>query len=484
MNVARRRRLVIASNRGPVTFVRDESGGLAPRRGAGGLVTALLGALQASAGLWVASAMTDEDREQAARGRVAMGEAGAPYSLRSLAFDPDRYDAFYNGISNRVLWMLHHALWDTPRTPAFDARTVRAWDEYRRVNAAFADALVEEGDADFLVQDYHLSFVPAMLRERRPDARIAWFSHIPFAGSESFRVLPRRYRQELLRGLLGADVIGFHSNAWAENFLGDAREVSGATVNFRARTIRWEGRTIRTGVYPVSIDVEALRNDAGAPDVNGARDRLETIVGDRTLLLRVDRAELSKNILRGFLAYGRFLEREPAWRGRVVFFAHLNPSRESVPEYARYVDESLDAAEAVNRRFGTSGWKPVEVSLANDFTLAIAGYERYDALMVNPTFDGMNLVAKEGPTLNRRDGVLILSENAGAFAELGSHALAVSPFDVEATAGAIAAALEMPAAERARRARGLRSAVQRNRLDAWVGRQRADLDRAVARRGR
>jgi trehalose 6-phosphate synthase len=482
MNGSRGRRVVIASNRGPMSFVRDESGALVPKRGAGGLVTALLGALQAAGGLWIASAMTEEDREQAARGRIELGEPGSTYSLRSLAFDSEDYDAFYNGISNRVLWMLHHALWDAPRSPTFDAETGRAWEAYRRINRAFADALDEEGDADFLVQDYHLSFVPAMLRERRPDARIAWFSHIPFAGSQSFRFLPRRYRAELLRGLLGADVIGFHSNAWAENFLVDAREVRGATVNFRARSIRWERRTIRVGVYPISIDVEALRADARAPEGYEARRRLDGVVGDRALVLRVDRAELSKNILRGFLAYERFLEREARWRQGVVFAAQLNPSREGVPEYARYVDECAAAAERVNERFGTEAWRPVTMSLADDFPMAVAGYERYDALVVNPTFDGMNLVAKEGPTLNRRDGVLILSENAGAFDELGTHAVAVSPFDVEATAEAIGKALDMPAAERARRARALRAAVQRNRLEAWVGNQLRDLDRVIQRR--
>lgn len=477
------RQVVIASNRGPVSFARDESGTIVAKRGSGGLVTALIGALHAAGGLWIASAMSDEDREQAGRGRMEIDDPGARYSVRYLAFDPDEYDAFYNGISNRVLWMLHHCLWDAPRTPAFDAGTALAWEAYRRVNAAFADALAEEGDSDFLVQDYHLALAPAMLRDRRPDARIAHFSHIPFAGSTYFRVLPRRYRLELLAGLLGADVIGFHSVDWAENFLVDAREIPGATVNLRARTIRWRGRSVRVGIYPISIDVESLRSDARGQGVEDARRHLKDLVGHRALLLRVDRAELSKNILRGFLAFERFLEQCEGWRGSVVFFAQLNPSREGVPEYARYMEECFAAADRVNERFGTEDWLPVTVSHMDDFSTAIAGYERYDALLVNPVFDGMNLVAKEGPTLNRRDGALILSENAGAFPELGRHAVVVSPFDVEGTAEAIRRALEMPAPERARRARGLRSAVQRNRLDAWVLRQRADLRRSAARRG-
>jgi trehalose 6-phosphate synthase len=475
-------RVVIASNRGPFSFGRDDVGRVVPRRGAGGLVTALIGALQGAGGLWIASAMTDDDRIQAARGRVTIGEPGATSSLRYLSFDPDEFDAFYNDISNRVLWMLHHCLWDAPRTPVFDRSTRTAWEAYRRVNRAFAEALEEEGDADFLIQDYHLALAPTMLRERRPDARIAHFSHIPFAGSTYFRVLPRPYRLELLQGMLGADVVGFHSNDWAENFLVDCRELPGATVNLRGRAVRWKNRTVRIGVYPISIDVDALRSEATTTPVGDARRRIEEIASGRALLLRVDRAELSKNILRGFLAFDRFLEACERWRGRVIFLALLNPSREEIPEYRRYVEECLRAAETVNERFGTSDWRPVVVSLGDDFPMAIAGYERYDALMVNPVFDGMNLVAKEGPTLNRRHGVLILSENAGAFPELGRHAVRVSPFDVEETAEAIRQALEMPPTDRARHARGLRAAVHNNRLDAWVARQRMDLRRVAARR--
>jgi Glycosyltransferase family 20 len=259
-------------------------------------------------------------------------------------------------------------------------------------------------------------------------------------------VLPRRSRFELLEGLLGADVIGFQSADWAQNLLVDSRELPGATVNLRARTIRWQGRIVRVGIYPISIDVAALRSDARNQEVEGARRHLEDLVGDRALLLRVDRAELSKNILRGFLAFERFLERWGSWRGKVVFFAQLNPSREDMPEYVEYMEQCFAAADRVNERFGTAGWPPITVSHTDDFPTAIAGDERYDALLVNPVFDGMNPVAKEGPTLNRRDGVLILSENAGAFPELGRHAVAVSPFDLEGTAEAIGRALEMPGA--------------------------------------
>jgi trehalose 6-phosphate synthase len=475
------RRVVIASNRGPVSFVR-ERGKVIPKRGTGGLVTALAGAVQAAGALWIASAMSDEDRRQASRGHIDVGDGDAPYAVRYLAIDADRYDEFYNQVSNRILWMLHHCLWDAPRVPTFDEATARAWSAYREVNHQFAEALDEEGDADFLIQDYHLVLAPAMLRERRPKSRIAHFSHIPFVGPPYLRVLPRPYRLDLLTGLLGADVIGFQSTGWADNFLVDCRELRGATVNLRARTIRWQGRTVSIGVYPISIDAGALLERSRQPEVERSRERLEEIVGDRALLLRVDRAELSKNILRGFLSFELLLNRHPQWRERVVFLALLNPSREDVPEYGEYVDQCVEAAARVNDRFGTSGWTPIDLYLADDFPMAIAGYERYDVLLVNPTFDGMNLVSKEGPILNRRGGVLVLSENAGAFAELGRYALPVSPFDIAATAGAIREGLEMDPGERARRAGALRRAVRRGRLEDWVGRQREDLDAAAAAR--
>ncbi len=475
-------RVVVASNRGPVSFVREEDGTVSLRRGPGGLVTALTGALEAAGGLWVASAMTDEDRAQAVRGPVDVGAEGAPYMVRYLDIDPDDYDRYYNGISNGVLWFLHHCLWDTPRMPRFDEETHRDWVAYRQVNDAFAEALDEEGDADFLIQDYHLALAPASLRARRPDARIAYFSHIPFAGSSYFRILPRAYREQLLNGLLGADVVGFHAEDWAQSFLVDCRELRGARVNLIRRTIRWQGRQIAVRVYPISIDVQALRADADAPEVEDAQRRLRDLAGDRRLLLRVDRAEISKNILRGFEAFELFLERSPEWRDRVVFVAQLNPSRENVPGYAEYLEQCEALAESINERFGAGGRRPVELTLADDFPMALAGYLAYDVLMVNPMFDGMNLVAKEGPSLNRNDGVLLLSENAGAFPELGRHAVRISPFDVTGTADAIRAALEMPRAERRQRARGLRAAVARNSLDRWVGNQLADLRRAAASR--
>jgi len=443
-------------------------------------VAALSGALQHSGGLWVASAMTEEDRRQAAAGRldVSTGEGG--YSVRYLAFEPDVYERFYNGVSNSLLWFLHHQLWDIPRRPRFDEESSTNWAAYRAVNQTFADALDEEGSGPpgapaYLIQDYHLALTPERLRRLRPKARIAHFSHIPFAGPSYFRILPGSMRREFLTGLLGADVLGFQAGAWADNFLLCCRALLEASVDLKRRLVRWQDRQVKVRVYPISIDFETLTTEARTPGVASARRRIRRLLGDAKLLLRVDRAELSKNILRGFQAYRTFLSQHPEWRRRVQFLALLNPSRTELPEYRDYIGECIDEAEQINREFGAEGWEPVEVSLKDDHDLSVAALGMYDVLMVNSVYDGMNLVAKEGPSLNRRRGVLILSENAGAFAELGRYAIGINPFDVGETATAIAAALEMGQEERARRALGLRRALRRNKLDRWVGAQLEDL---------
>jgi trehalose 6-phosphate synthase len=473
--------IVIASNRGPVSFVRED-GAVVARRGAGGLVSALTGALQRSGGLWIASAMTGEDRERAKSGRVAFPGNGTKYSLRYLAFDPETYDAFYNGISNRVLWFLHHYLWNETGVPQFGEEVRAQWRSYRTVNEAFASALAEEGTRMaeppvYLIQDYHLSLAPELLRRQEPDAAIVHFSHIPFAGPVYLRILPTFMREELLGGFLGADLVGFNSARWADHFLLACRELKGTRVDVRRRVVRWKGRETHVGTYPISIDVHALRRLAESAEAEAARRWVEDWRGEAKLVVRVDRAELSKNVLRGFAAYRELLSRRPEWRTKVKFLALLTPSRTAVPEYREYMDECSRAVDQINESFGRPGWQPVEMLVNDDLPLSIAAFQLYDVLLVNPVIDGMNLVAKEGPALNERNGVLVLSENAGAFSELGRHALGVNPFDITDTAQALATGLEMDGPERARRARGLRAAIARNRLDRWVPAQLEDLDR-------
>ncbi len=476
------RPILVASNRGPVSFVR-RTGRLVPQRGAGGLVTALTGVLQVSGGVWVASAMSEADREAAAgsaRGRMEVAVDDSTCDLRLLTFDPRTYDRFYNTVSNRLLWFLHHYLWDVPRWPRFGSQSRISWEAYRTVNRSFAEALADEGGggtAAALVQDYHLSLVPAHLRALAPEARVAYFHHCPFAGPGYMRLVPIWLREELLDGLLGADLLGFQTRRWAEDFLFSVRMLPEARVSLRRRSIEWKGRTVRVGVYPIAVDAEPMRERAASPAVRRKRRELEEWRGDRKLVLRVDRAELSKNILRGFLAYEDLLKRHTEWRGRVVFLAHLNPSRGALEEYRSYTREVLKHADRINRELGEPGWDPIRADLSDDLDQVLAAYALYDVLLVNPVFDGMNLVAKEGALLNENDGMLVLSRNAGASAELGRYALPVDPVDIFGTADAIRDGLEMPDEERRKRARGLRRAAGARTPADWIGEQLRDLGR-------
>ncbi len=469
--------LVVASNRGPVSFRRDADGELVGDRGSGGLVTAIAGVLFESDATWLAAAMTDGDREIAATGATTEVEPAGRAGFVDIP--PELFAGYYNGISNRVLWQLHHHLFDLSYLPSWDAETREIWDDYREVNRMVAQSLDQHADRDpvYLVQDYHLSLVPAFLRQLQPNARIAHFTHTPFAGQSFLGVLPSSIREELLRGMLGADVLGFQAERWAENFLLCARDtLRDAHVDVRRRRIRIGDRTVLVRTYPVSLDPEPLRATSRSKEVTKIRKDLVEWKEDAKLLVRVDRLELSKNIVRGFQAFETFLHDRPDWHGKVRFLALLPRSRTEIPEYQVYGERVREMVEMINAKFGGAGWQPIEVRTDESYARAVAAYGIYDTLLVNPIFDGMNLVAMEGPLVNRQQGSLILSQNAGAFARLGRHALAVNPFDVAETAEAIAAGLEMPREERVRRARGLTRAVLARNPVRWLTAQLRDLD--------
>ncbi|HSL67280.1 MAG TPA: trehalose-6-phosphate synthase, partial [Actinomycetota bacterium] len=384
-------RVLVASNRGPVWFA-DEDGELSPRRGSGGLVAALASAVQTTGGLWVSAAMGPGDRRRAAEtpdGRMEVVVDDTKFGIRLLAFDPKTYDRAYNQVSNRILWFVHHRLWDLPRSPIFDTESRAAWEAYRRFSRSFAEALAQEVGAlpaTVLVQDYHLALVPAFLRAMAPQVRIAHFSHVPFADPDTLRLLPGPLWRELLTGMLGADLLGFHTERWADAFLACCRGLEETSV--RGRTITREGRTSRVGVFPISIEAEGLRARAGSELVRHRRKELVRWRRDRALVLRVDRLDPSKNILRGFLAFEDLLRRRPGWRGRVVFLALLNPSRQGVPEYRAYAQECLAAAGRINGELGDRGWQPIDVRVNDDIDEVLAAYALYNVLMVNPVFDG------------------------------------------------------------------------------------------------
>ncbi|MFF5976758.1 trehalose-6-phosphate synthase [Streptomyces sp. NPDC012769] len=435
--------VLVASNRGPVSYTVRDDGALDFRRGGGGLVSGLSAVFSedsAGDGLWVCAALGDGDREAVRRGVAEPG-------VRMLDIDPEVYADAYNGIANSVLWFLHHHLYDIPREPVFDAAFRRRWDSYRAYNRAFAEALAEAADegAAVLVQDYHLALVPGQLRALRPDLRIAHFTHTPWASPAYLAMLPDDIHQELVEGMLGADEIGFHTGAWADAFRADppvARAAGGS----------------RVAVHPLGVDGDELRALAHRPEVDERLAALRAEVGDRKTIVRVDRTELSKNILRGLLAYRELLTEHPEWRGRVVHLASAYPSRQDLESYRSYTAAVAALAERINEEFGTPDWRPVLVSVQDDFTRSLAAYRMADVALVNPVRDGMNLVAKEIPVVSDEGCALVLSREAGAYEELRGDALTVNPFDVTETAEALHEALSMPAPDRAERTKRLAAA--------------------------
>lgn len=477
--------IAVCSNRGPVTFERATDGSIVPRPGLGGLVTVLSGALRGREATWVAAPMSAGDREMAARngGRAHLDVAGSKVSLRFAEVDPPDLDRYYSGFANGVLWFLHHFLWDIPGTPSFGPAEREAWEAFGRVNAVLAATLAEEAPngAAALPQDFHLSLLPPMLREARPDLAIASFWHIPFCQPDEYGILPDAWGRSLLEGMLGADLIGFQTRRWAANFLACCREVLGARVS--RRTVRHGDRTIRIGIYPVGVDPAALEEEAHRPEVSAEAESIERFADGRVLVARIDRTEPSKNILRGLSAFEMMLERRADLRGRVAHLALLIPSRREVPGYEEYLSACCDRAERINARFATVDWQPVKLEIDDNFPRTVAAYRRYDVLVVNPVFDGMNLVAREGPVLNRRGGALVLSRNAGAAAEIGSAALLVNPFDVIETAAAIERGVERALAispeDRRRDAARLRRLARGTPPGRWLDAQLRDLSRGA-----
>ncbi|MFF2815859.1 trehalose-6-phosphate synthase [Kitasatospora cineracea] len=455
--------ILVASNRGPVSFRAEDDGTLTLRRGGGGLVSGL-SAIDDPNAVWVCAALSDADRtaaRQAPDGRLDLaGHDVGGQAVRMLDIDPETFARAYNGVANSTLWFVHHLLYQTPVQPAFDAGFRTEWAAYRAYNTAFAEALAAEAapGAAVLVQDYHLSLAPALLRELRPDLRIGHFSHTPWAPPDYYRLLPDDVAAAVLEGILGADRAAFLTRRWALAFADCCEAVLGAQVDRSELTVTHGGRTTRLGVHGLGADAEFLRERAHRPDVDERLATLREAVGERRTIVRVDRTELSKNIVRGLLAYRHLLRTRPEWLGNVVHIAFAYPSRTDLAEYRDYTAEVQRLAEEINTEFGTADWQPLILHVNDDFPRSLAAYRLADVALVNPIRDGMNLVAKEVPVVSDHGCALVLSREAGAYAELADDAITVNPYDVIATADALAEALTMPPAERTDRTKRLAAA--------------------------
>jgi trehalose 6-phosphate synthase len=478
-----RQKLIVVSNRGPVSYYRDEDGKRAARRGAGGLVTALGGLLSHHDVTWIASAMSDEDRTVAAEAQGVVeetGRDGSPYRLHLVPHDPAAYDAFYNVAANPTLWFVQHYLWDLVHEPTLEGRLREAWETgYVPVNRAFAAAVLAELDrepgATVWFHDYHLYVAPRLVRDAQPDAMLAHFIHIPWAQPDYWGVLPAEMRWAIHDGLLANNVVSFHTRRWRRSFLRACEDFVDAHPDYTTmERIAYGERDVLVTARPISVDPDEFDALADAEAVLSEERAIEE-QRPEFLILRVDRTDPSKNVVRGFRAFELYLEAHPEMHGRVGMLALLNPSRQDIRHYSQYGREIEEAVSRVNTRFGRDGWQPIRAQLADNFLRAVAAYKQFDVLLVNSIFDGLNLVAKEAPLMNRRGGVLVLSENAGAHEELGEWALTINPFDVAEQADALHEALTMPAGERRRRLDAICNQVREHTLAEWSWLQMEDI---------
>jgi trehalose 6-phosphate synthase len=485
------RSLIVASNRGPILHERTRAGQVRVRRGAGGMVSAVSAISRYTNPVWICSPLSAEDRE------LASQQPGLPIShatkdydfrLRFVLVDQGRYDDYYSTISNPLLWFLHHYMWDVVRTPTFTPEMWSAWESYWRVNQAFAEAIAQEvarggKPATVMLQDYHLYLCAGFLSPQLPEGCVlSHFVHIPWPGPDYWMVLPPTVREQIFASLCNSDVLGFHTRRYALNFLRTCQSLlPGAEVDYVSHTVSYLGKTLHVRHYPISIDVAALRRLSATRRTARHREHLLPRLGERTIV-RVDRIDPSKNIARGFEAFDLLLERHPEHLGEVRFIAFLVPSRLTVQEYERYLNEIIVLAQHINLQYGDREWQPVKLYVGEDRARAVAAMQLYDVLLVNPIIDGMNLVAKEGPVVNEQDGVLLLSEGAGAAEELAEGALTISPYDVVETAESLHRALVMNSEERARRASRLRRIVEQHTVGDWLYDQLLDLSDHLAGR--
>jgi trehalose 6-phosphate synthase len=486
---ADRRTLIVVSNRGPATYSRTESGERVARRGGGGLVTALRGLVEHHDVTWIASAISDEDHVVSSENNGASFDEtsrdGSPFRLRLVDHAAQAYDWYYNVVANPTLWFLQHYLWDLKQAPNLDQGLHHAWEEgYATVNRNFAHAVLEElerrPDATVFFHDYHLYLAPRIVRDARPETTLQHFVHIPWPQADYWHALPLGIRQQIHEGILANDSIGFHTRRWQRSFLRCCVDFVGAECDFRACTVAHEGRTVRVTANPISVDPTEFDELAGSPAVLEAEQALLPTRPEK-LILRVDRTDPSKNVVRGFRAFELYLDEHPEMHWRVGMLALLDPSRQDIPEYAEYLGAIQREARRVNDKFAPMGWTPIDLRIADDFAASVAAYKQYDVLLVNAIFDGLNLIAKEAPLVNTRDGVLVLSENAGAHDELGEFAVTVNPFDVAGQAEAIHRALELPESERRTRIEGIRARVREHDLARWLERELHALEGASAR---
>lgn len=453
------------------------------KRGAGGLVSTLLPFMATFNGTWVASAMTEGDRKMAEGHKkclVPIPEENPEFCVSFVAVEPKIYEDYYSVISNPLLWFVQHYMWNTPYVPVIDDNIHKAWhDSYVYVNKVFAERIIEEALTDerkplIMIQDYHLYTCPGEIRQKLDDVFLSHFVHIPWPQSEYFGILPEYMQEAIINGLLSNDILGFHLKKYARNFLYTC-EPYVEKVDYDNHQIWHDGRVISVNAYPISVDDKKLTENAKTNEVAKKEELIKQIKGDCFLIYRTDRADLSKNINRGFMAYELFLQKHPEFHGKVKFLSTGMPTRQQIKEYCDYRDENYRIIDEINERYSKDGWKPIEQVFKADYNLVTAAFKHYDCLIVNPIVDGMNIVAKEGPIVNENNGVLLMSNGAGSYEELQDYAIIVNAYDISQTADAMYRSMMMSQEERARLIGGLKKTVRERNVYIWMQEQFKDI---------
>lgn len=484
--------IIVASNRGPVVFKRDEKNEIKLIRGAGGIVGSMIPFLEKTHGKWVSSAIGECDHymDNKYQGKIPIPLENPKYYVQFIKTEEDVYNRFNGKFANPLLWFIHHSMWNPPYSPCADDELHQAWDSYKHVNSLFADTIGDDLEKSektpiVMLQDYHIYLTPKMIRKKHPDVLMNQFVHIPFPSPEIFQQLPDHMQNQILDSILTNNVLGFHIPRYMHNFLQTVKLIlPEASVDSISGDILYKGHVCHVRTYPISIDIETLQKQGQDPKVLNKEAEVDEIIGNCKLIYRTDRADLSKNIIRGFQAYDIFLDKYPEWRGKVKFVATLMPSRQDIKIYREYTDNIRDIVSQINQKYATADWEPIRYICRGDYDLVVALLKRYDVLMVNPILDGMNIVAKEGSILNQNSGVLILSTGAGCYEELKDGAICINPYDLRQTAESIDMALLMDEKTKEEMLAEARAAIKRNDLNRWVTSQLNDMEAVMYERGK
>ena len=458
---------ILVSNREPYVHNMVD-GKIVPNRPVGGLVQALDPVMRASKGTWIAHGSGSADKEVVdSHNRLAVPEEAPEYTLRRVWLTDEEVAGHYLGFSNEALWPLCHVTFTPPTYHESE------WETYKKVNHIFADAILEEvGDrkAVVLVQDYHFALLPGILKERNPGLTVGQFWHIPWPTYEIFRTCP--WQKEVLEGMLGNSLMGFHIQSFCDNFLDSAERALGAEVDRANSTVTYKGKTTRVEPFPISVDFDGISTEAADDAVEREIEAInkELNLEGKYLGIGMDRIDYTKGIPERLQALDKFFADSPEYIGKVVFVQAGMPSRTQIEKYKNLMDRTDELAERLNARYGTADWKPVVMWTRQLSPVALnALRRRADFCIVSSLHDGMNLVAKEYVAARTDgDGVLILSEFTGAAVEM-TDSLLINPFNIGEFALSIKQAVEMPEAERRRRMKGMREVVDGNNIYRWGG---------------